>query len=63
MQHRIAQLRERARAGTLTSDEMKEAIVFLRGERSAAVSSSRIPASRVAKATVDTDALLGELGL
>jgi pyruvate/2-oxoglutarate dehydrogenase complex dihydrolipoamide acyltransferase (E2) component len=60
MQQRIAVLRQKAREGTLTLDEMKEGINFLRAERMAmppAKSSSK------AKVVVNADDLLGELGI
>ena len=60
IQQRIAELRQKAREGTLTLDETKEGIAFLRAERLAmppAKSSSR------AKVVVNADDLLGELGI
>jgi uncharacterized protein YnzC (UPF0291/DUF896 family) len=58
---RIAELRQKARDGTLTLDEMKEAIAFLRQERLAMPQTSSKP--RTKAAPIDPDALLGELGL
>jgi hypothetical protein len=55
---KIAEWREKARTGTLTRDEMREAIQFLRAEREA------IPASAAkGKPAVNADNLLGELGI
>lgn len=59
MQTRIAELRQKARDGTLTLEETKEGIAFLRQERMAmppAKSSSK-------KVVVNADDLLGELGI
>lgn len=59
---KIADWREKARNGTLTRDEMREAIKFLRAEREAIPAAA--PKTKSAKAKpVDADALLGELGL
>jgi len=59
MQQKVADWRSRAREGTLTIDEMKEAITFLRAERQAMPPAK----SRAAKPKVNADDLLGELGL
>ena len=58
-QQRIATLREKARLGTLTLEETREGISFLRAERLAMPSK---PASK-AKPSVNADDLLSELGL
>jgi hypothetical protein len=59
MQQRIAELRQKARDGTMTLEDTREAISFLRKERL-----SMPPAkSSTRKAVVDTDSLLGELGI
>lgn len=59
VQAKIQIWRERARAGTLTQDEMREAIVVLRQDR---VRASAVSATaRKRKAPVDAEALLGEL--
>lgn len=60
MQQRIVELRIKAREGTLTLDETKEAIAFLRQERLAMPAAAR-PASR--KVVVDADDLLKDLGI
>ena len=60
-QQRIAELREKARQGTLTIDECREGVRFLRAERHAmpaAKSSSRTKAP-----PPNADDLLSELGL
>lgn len=51
--------RQKAIDGTLTKEEMRDAIILLREDRvrAAAVSTK----SKVKKAPIDTDALLGEL--
>ena len=59
MQQKVADWRNRAREGTLSIDEMKEAITFLRAERQAMPPAK----SRTAKPKVNADDLLGELGL
>lgn len=58
-QVRIAELRTKARDGTLTIDEMKEGIAFLRQERLA------MPAKAVTskKAVINADDLLSDLGI
>lgn len=59
LQQKVADWRNRARDGTLTLDEMKEAITFLRAERQA----MPLAKSRTAKPSVNADDLLSELGL
>lgn len=58
-QQRIAELREKSRAGTLTREECKEGIIFLRGARLA------MPPSKTSKAKpiINEDDLLSELGI
>jgi hypothetical protein len=62
-QMKIAELRTKSREGTLTMEEVREAIKLLRGDRVAAAATSA--KSRTAKAAgkvkPDGDALLGEL--
>ena len=59
MQVHIAELRQKARDGTLTLEETKEGIAFLRAERLA------MPVGKSAskKPVINADDLLGELGL
>ena len=59
MQQRIAILRQKARDGTLTLEETKEGIAFLRAERMA------MPPSKPSKKKeeINVDNLLGELGI
>ncbi len=58
---RIAELREKGRAGTMTLDDCKEAIAFLRQERLAMpVAASKSRAKTPAPSGAD---LLAELGL
>lgn len=58
MQTRIAVLRQKARDGTLTLEETKEGISFLRQERL-----MMAPAKVSKKAVVDVENLLGQLGI
>lgn len=54
--------REKAKAGTLSHEEMKEAIQALRaGRASASVTSSAARTSRAKKAPVNSDDLLAQL--
>lgn len=60
--------RQKAREGTLTTDEMRQAIAAIRKERVgasavSAASTARKTAAKAAKAPVDSEALLSELGL
>lgn len=58
---RIAELREKGRAGTMTLDDCKEAIAFLRQERLAMpVTASK---SRTKAPAPSADDLLSELGI
>lgn len=59
MQQKVANWRARARDGTLSLEEMKDAITFLRAERQAMPPAK----SRTAKPKVNADDLLSELGL
>lgn len=59
MQQKVAEWRAKARDGTLSLPEMKEAIAFLRQERQAMPPAK----SRTAKPKVDANDLLSELGL
>ena len=61
MQVRISELRQKAQAGTLTDNELKEAITFLRSERVAAAPAKQ--SVRKQAAAIDGNALLKELGL
>lgn len=60
MLQRIAELRQKARDGVLTLEETKEGIRFLRQER---LSMPPAKSSSSKKVVVDTDSLLGELGI
>jgi uncharacterized protein YnzC (UPF0291/DUF896 family) len=60
MQVRIAELRQKAREGTLTLEETKEGIAFLRQERLAMPPSTKSASKKV---VVNADDLLGELGI
>ncbi len=61
-QQRIAELRQKAREGTLTLEETKEGIAFLRAER-LAMPQTKASGSRAKAAPVNANDLLGELGL
>lgn len=56
---KIQLYRQKAREGTLTQEEMKEALIFLRKGRVAAAQTSAT--SRARKAPINSDALLSEL--
>ena len=58
---RVAELRDKARSGTMTLEDCKEAIAFLRAERLAMPAAKSTP--RTAKLTPNADDLLSELGL
>jgi len=61
---RISILRAKAQEGTLTVEEMKEAILLLRGDRTRAAHSSDASRRKSAKAAVPSaQDLLSELGL
>ena len=63
-QSKIAEWRSKAAAGTLTLDEMREAIRLLRGERMTASTTATQAKRSAAKAAVPSgDDLLKELGL
>lgn len=59
MQSKVSEWRQKARDGTLTIEEMKEAIRFLRAER------MMMPPSKSSskKTPIDVDALLADVGL
>lgn len=60
VQAKVHLWRQKARDGTLTQDEMREAIVALRGDRTAAhATSAKAKAGR--KKPVNSDDLLAEL--
>jgi ribosomal protein L12E/L44/L45/RPP1/RPP2 len=62
LQSKVGEWRQKALAGTLTQDEMRDAITFLRSSRVAAAKTSAASKERkAAKAPVDADALLNEL--
>jgi hypothetical protein len=58
-QAQVALWRQKAKEGTLTLEEMKQAIIFLRQDRMNAAATSS--ASKAKKAPVDADSLLSEL--
>jgi hypothetical protein len=58
----IQMFRQKTNNGTITKEELKEALALLaRGRTSAASSSAATKTARAAKAKPDGDALLGEL--
>lgn len=62
-QSRLAALRQRAIEGTLTKEEMKQAIIMLRADRVSAVKSSDASKRKAAKAAIPSaDDMLKELG-
>jgi hypothetical protein len=62
LQIKVEEWRRKALDGTLTPEEMREAVIFLRQTRvNAAKSSSAAKERKAAKAPVDADALLNEL--
>lgn len=60
-QRRIAELRDKGRAGTMSIEDCREAIAFLRQERLAMPSAKAAP--RTKAAAPNADDLLSELGL
>lgn len=63
LQIKIASWRQRSAEGTLTLEEMKEAIHHLRQGRMAAAQSASVAKKKAAaKAVPNADDLLGELG-
>jgi len=64
VQSKISIWRQKALEGTLTLEEMKEAIVILRGGRVSAAHASEGARRKTAKAAIPSaDDLLAELGL
>lgn len=64
LQSKIALWRQKAVQGTLTQDEMKEAILALRQDRVGAATASAAAKRSKAKAEIpDADDLLAEMGL
>lgn len=64
LQSKIALWRQKAVAGTLSPDEMKEAILALRQDRVGAAVASAASKRTKAKAEIpDADDLLAEMGL
>lgn len=62
MQIKIQDWRAKARAGTLTQDEMREAMAALREDRvAAAATSAKSRAAKPGKAVVSSEDLLAEL--
>ena len=60
--------RQKSRDGTITQEEMKEAIAAIRKERvgaseKSATSRAKMSTAKAKAAPIDSDALLGELGL
>lgn len=62
-QGRLAILRAKAVDGTLTLEEMKEAVVMMRGDRASSVRNSDSSRKAKVKAAIPSaDAMLNELG-
>lgn len=63
-QQRIATLRQKAVEGTLTLDEMREAVKMMRGDRASSVKASADSRRAKVKAAIpDADTMLDELGI
>jgi hypothetical protein len=63
-QSKLIEYRAKAAAGTITLDDMKDAIIILRGSRRAAVDAAAAGRSKAAKAKPSdksVDEMLGEL--
>ena len=59
---KIAVWREKAKAGTLTQDEMRQAVAMMRGDRKSAAAASTQAKAKKAKAAIpDGDDLLNDL--
>lgn len=58
-QAKVQLWRQKAKDNTLTLEEMKEAVIYLRQDRMAAAQTSS--ASKAKKAPINSDSLLGEL--
>lgn len=59
---RIAILQQKCAEGTVTVEEMREAVLLLRGERRTAATASETSRRKTAKAAIpDADSLLNEL--
>lgn len=61
VQQEVAELRQKARDGTMTLEDARRGIAILRADRLAMPPSKTT--SRVKKPDIDPDALLGELGI
>ena len=62
---KLAILRQKANEGTLSVDEMKEAVILMRGDRKATASAPASSGTRRAKAKAEiksADEMLDELG-
>lgn len=59
---RLTVLRQKAIEGTLTLEEMKEAVVMMRGDRASSVKQGDTRRAKVKAAIPDADSLLNELG-
>ena len=62
-QQRIAELREKARAGTMTMEDQREAIAFLRAERTMMAPAKAATRTKTPKPTIDGNDLLSQLGI
>jgi hypothetical protein len=62
VQAKIQLLRQKSRDGTLTQDEMREAIILMReGRVAASATSAKAKSRKSSKASVNSDDLLNEL--
>ena len=55
--------RAKAREGTLTKEEMREALAAIRASRTVSAERSAAKKAKTGKAPVDSESLLGELDL
>lgn len=63
LQAKLALWRQKSVDGTITDDELKEAVTLLRGERKLATQTATKRRNAAVKTTRSADDLLGELGL
>lgn len=63
IQEEIAALRQKAREGTMTLEDARRGIAILRADRLAMPAAKASTSKRKKPEEVDTDSLLGELGI
>lgn len=62
VQSKLAEYRSKSSAGTLTQEEMKDAIILLRGSRMLAAQAAKSSRSKSKAPARSADSLLEELG-